>query len=148
MAAASAFRQVCPMSGFWPKAARMTQRPRTCSENRQTLPPRPHMDVDPCSDREGVLLDCGQVRPRTHATFQSGDGAFRGQIFRATSCCVMPAATRADTRSATRSCSVRSRANARERLFTREAVASNARLLAGTGRKSYMVVPGVNRESL
>ena len=42
------------------------------------LPPRPHADLDPCADREGILLNCAQGRPRTHATFKPADGAFRG----------------------------------------------------------------------
>jgi hypothetical protein len=81
-----------------------------------------------------------RVASRTSAFF------FKG--FRATSRCVMPAAARAATRSAIRSCHVRSRANALERLFTRVALATNARLLARTGQSSCTVDRGVIRDSL
>jgi hypothetical protein len=42
------------------------------------LSPRPHADFDPCADREGILLNGAEVRPRTHTAFKPADGAFRG----------------------------------------------------------------------
>ena len=100
-------------------------------------------------------------RPRGHTSeLCSGSAAYTRHFqagrwrsswspsFGQTSCCVMPAAARAATRSAIRSCNVRSRANARERLFTRVALATNARLLSRTGHSSYTVDRGVIRASL
>ena len=62
----------------WPNAAELTQAATFGAEMRQMLPPRPHADLDPCADREGILLNCAQGRPRTHATFKPADGALCG----------------------------------------------------------------------
>ena len=61
-------------------------------------------------------------------------------ILAATSSCVMPAAIRAATRSATSACNVRSAASVRERLFPRRPFASAARLFARTRECSYTAV--------
>ena len=144
----------CPLVGrlayvsSWPKAAELTQAATFGAEKRQMLPPRPHADLDACTDREGILLNCAQGRPRTRATFKPADGALRGPHLPGK----LPAASctrqRATTRSAIRSCNVRSRANARERLFTRVALATNARLLSRKGHSSYTVDRGVICASL
>ena len=61
-----------------PKAAEVTQAVTFGAEKRRMLPPRPHADLDPCADREGILLNCAQGRSRTHPTFKPADGALRG----------------------------------------------------------------------